>query len=365
MFRALNFGAGPATLPTAALERARDELLDFAGTGASVMEHSHRTPAYGAVHEEAEALLRELAGVPSSYEVLFLTGGASQQFAQLPLNFLGPGRSAAYVITGTWGQKAHQEAGRAAAFAGGEVRIAVDTGHDGTWTSVPASPGRHEGHAYVHVTSNETVHGVQFPGDLPDFGSPLVVDMSSDFLWRPMDLTRHAFTYAGAQKNLGPSGVVIAVAERSFLESARTDLPKILRYATHAKEHSLYNTPPTFGIYLVRNVLAWTREQGGLAEMERRNRQKAALVYGAIDGSGGFYSCPVEAASRSVMNVVFRLPSPELETAFLAEAKKLHMIGLKGHRSVGGIRASLYNAVPVEWAQTLAEFMTDFARKNG
>ena len=207
MARTMNFGAGPATLPTPALERARDELLDFEGTGASVMEHSHRTPAYGHVHEEAIALLTELAGIPESHQVLFLTGGASQQFAQIPLNFLGAGRQAAYVVTGAWSEKALGEAKRAAAFAGGEIRVAADSatgeGEHRTWTDVPPSLGTHPGAAYVHVTTNETIHGVQFLGDLPEVGAPLVADLSSDFLWRPMDLARLDFAYAGAQKNLG------------------------------------------------------------------------------------------------------------------------------------------------------------------
>lgn len=369
MPRALNFGAGPATLPLPALERARDELLDFAGSGASVMEHSHRTPIYGAVQDEAVSLLRELASIPDTHEVLFLTGGASQQFAQLPLNFLGPGRVASYILTGAWGEKAVEEGQRAAAFAGGEVRIGADTGSgegdERTWVDVPEQLGRYDGAAYVHATSNETVHGVQFREDWPDLGAPLVVDMSSDFLWRPTDFSRIDFAYAGAQKNIGPSGVVVAVARRDFLLSGRADVPKIFHYATQMKAESLYNTPPTFGIYLVRNVLAWTKAEGGLGEMQRRNLEKSALVYDAIDASGGFYSCPVRKNARSAMNVVFRLPSAELEGAFLAEAAGHAMIGLKGHRSVGGIRASLYNAVPLAWTRILADFMGDFVRRRG
>lgn len=369
MPRALNFGAGPATLPLPALERARDELLDFAGSGASVMEHSHRTPIYGAVQDEAVSLLRQLASIPDTHEVLFLTGGASQQFAQLPFNFLGAGRNASYILTGAWGEKALEEGQRAAAFAGGEVRAGADSGlGDGderTWVDVPSQLGSYEGAAYVHATSNETVHGVQFRDDFPDVGAPLVVDMSSDFLWRPTDFSRIAFAYAGAQKNIGPSGVVVAVAERKFLESGRTDLPKIFSYATQAKEKSLYNTPPTFGIYLVRNVLAWTKAEGGLGVIHERNLAKSALVYDAIDASGGFYRCPVNKRARSTMNVVFRLPTAELEAAFLSEAAGHAMIGLKGHRSVGGIRASLYNAVPLAWARILTDFMGDFARRRG
>lgn len=365
MRRAMNFGAGPATLPLPALERARDELLDFAGSGASVMELSHRVALYGNVHEEAVRLVRELGALPPSHEVVFLTGGASAQFANVPLNFLGRGKTGAYVVTGTWGQKALEEAVRTVEFSGGEVETLADTGHDDTWTDIPDSLPPRPGAAYVHVTTNETVHGVQFHAPFPDFGAPVVADMSSDFFSRPTDFTRFDFAYAGAQKNIGPSGLVVGIVRKSFLDEARADLPKILRLATHVKEDSLYNTPPTFSIYLVRNVLAWMKEQGGLEEMARRNAEKGAVVYGAIDGAKDFYTCPVAPRARSLMNVVFRLPTPELEERFLAEAKGHAMMGLKGHRSVGGIRASLYNAVPVAWAKVLADFMGDFARRNG
>jgi phosphoserine aminotransferase len=374
MSRALNFGAGPAALPAAALERARDELLDFAGTGMSVMEHSHRGPEYEAVHHEAQALLRELAGVPDGWEVLFLTGGASQQFAQIPMNFLGPGRSADYVVTGTWGDKAVAEAKVVAAWSGGAVRVASNTaegeGEAATWRRVPDRLEIKPDAAYVHLTSNETIHGVQFaatPGaELPDTGpAPLVCDMSSDFLWRRQDLSRFSFVYAGAQKNLGPSGLVLVLARKEFLESGRRDLPKFFQYRTHAKNDSLYNTPPTFAIYLARNVLAWAKSVGGVDQLERWNREKATLVYGAIDRHAGFYRGPVDVGSRSAMNVVFRLPGEELESRFVQEARDRRMIGLKGHRSVGGIRVSLYNAVSVDWTRALAEFMDDFARRHG
>ena len=374
MSRVLNFNAGPATLPLPALERARDELLDLDGTGMSVMEHSHRGKAYGAVHEEALALVRELLAVPASHAVLFLQGGASQLFAQLPLNFLPAGKSADYAVAGAWGAKALAEARSVAALGGGSARAAADTatGEGKAKAYVRAvAPGDlalDPGAAYLHVTSNETIHGVQQAVDpsrpFPKGAAPLVCDMSSDFLSRPVEVSSFSLIYAGAQKNIGPSGLVVAVADRAFIESGRADLPKIFQLRTALENDSLYNTPPTFGIYMVRNVLAWAKAQGGLAAMEKGNREKAALVYGAVDAHPGFYRCPVERQSRSLMNVVFRLPTEALEAAFVAEAQAARMVGLKGHRSVGGIRVSLYNAVPLAWARTLADFMAAFAEKH-
>ncbi len=376
--RTMNFNAGPAALPLPALERAREELLDFAGSGMSVMEHSHRGKEYDAVHEEAIALLRELLAVPASHAVMFLQGGATQQFAQLPMSFLRAGASADYVVNGVWGEKAVEEAGVVASLFGARVRVAATTG-----TTVPGAkdkayartPRQDEldldpGAAYVHFTSNETVHGIEYavaPGaSFPDFGrAPLVCDMSSDILWRPIDVSRFAFVYAGAQKNIGPSGVVVAIADKAFVESGRKDIPKIFQYRTVMEQNSLLNTPPTFAIYLVRNVLAWLKENGGLEASERRNREKAKLLYDVIDANPEFYRCPIEAGSRSVMNVVFRLPTEALEERFVKEAKGLHMVGLKGHRSVGGMRVSLYNAVSVEWVTALTGFMREFARVNG
>jgi phosphoserine aminotransferase len=363
--RTLNFNAGPGTLPLPALERAQRELTDFAGSGMSVMEHSHRGKDYEAVHDEAVALVRELLSVPPSHEILFLQGGATQQFAQLPLNFLEKGRSADYVVTGAWGEKAVSEGRPMAAMAGATLRVAASTaeGQDKAYRRTPA-PGEIDADphaAYFHFTSNETIHGVEY-FDFPSSpGVPLVADMSSDILWRPIDVAPFAFLYAGAQKNIGPSGVVLVIAQKEFIARGRKDIPKIFQYRVHAENNSLYNTPPTFGIYLVRNVLAWVKEIGGLVEMERRNREKARALYGAIDARPGFYRCPVEAGSRSVMNVVFRLPSEALEDRFVAEAKKRRMVGLKGHRSVGGIRVSTYNAVPIEWVNELTAFMAEFA----
>jgi len=390
MPRALNFNAGPAALPPAALERAQSELLDFAGSGMSVMEHSHRGKEYEAVHNEALSLVRELLSVPDDYDVLFMQGGATQQFATIPMSFIPPGRSADYVVTGAWGEKAVSEGRLGAKLVGAELKVAADTGEgEGDGTS-PASPerGPHKAAktytrvptanevkvssdaAYLHLTSNETIHGVQYatePGaTFPTTGSvPLVCDMSSDFMWKKVDVSRFSLIYAGAQKNIGPSGVVLVLAKKEFIASGSKSLPTVFQYRVVAENNSLYNTPPTFGIYLIRNVLSWVKGEGGLEEMEKRNREKGRLLYGAIDGFGGFYTSPVERKSRSLMNVVFRLPSEALEDKFVAEAKKHHMVGLKGHRSVGGIRVSMYNAVSVDWVRALTELMKDFAKSNG
>ena len=375
MSRTLNFTAGPAAMPLPALERAQAELLDFAGTGMSVMEHSHRGKEYEAVHNEAIALIRELLGVPDTYDVLFLQGGASMQFAQIPMNFLKAGASADYIVTGTWSEKALSEAKLMAALWGASVKVAASTGlGEGKEKNYVRVPTQEElkldpSATYLHVTSNETIHGVQYalPGGVPfpEAKVPVVCDMSSDFMWRPTDVTQFDFIYAGAQKNVGPSGVLVVIAKKAFLAQGRTDLPKILQYRTHAENNSLLNTPPTFGIYLARNVLAWLKQSGGLKQVEQWNLEKAGLLYGAIDARPDFYRCPVQKSCRSVMNPVFRLPTEALEEKFVAEAKKQRMVGLKGHRSVGGIRVSLYNAVSVAWVQALVAFMEKFAQANG
>src|SRR5579883_1356277 len=321
------------------------------------------------------ALLRRLLHLPDGYDVLFLQGGATQQFAEVPLNFLEKGASADYIVTGAWSEKAVSEGKAAAALVGASLRVAATTatgdGQAKTYVRVP-SPSELRldlNAAYLHVTSNETIHGVEW--DLssetafPHPGAtPLVCDMSSDFLWRPFDVRPFSFIYAGAQKNVGPSGIVVVIARHELLERGRKDLPKIFQYRVHAENKSLYNTPPTFGIYLIRNVLAWIEEVGGLAQIERWNKEKAQLLYGDNDARPSFYRCPVDRTSRSVMNVVFRLPTEPLEAEFIAEAKKRRMVGLKGHRSVGGIRVSLYNAVELPWVRTLVDFMDEFARKH-
>lgn len=360
MARAHNFNAGPAGLPLPALERAQRELLDFEGTGMSIMEHSHRGKAYEAVHQEAIRLTRELCGVPDNYYVLFLQGGASQQFAVVPMNLLPQGKSADYILTGGWSEKAYQEAGRL-----GTVRVAATTEENKKYTRVPRQDELKldASAAYVHITSNNTLFGTQWHA-FPEVGDvPLVADMSSDFMWKKVDISKFALIYAGAQKNIGPSGVTVVIARKDLVDNARKDIPTIFRYATHASNDSLYNTPPTFGIYLVRNVLAYTKEIGGLEEVEKRNRKKADLLYGVIDESPDFFRAPVEKESRSTMNIVFRLPSEELEKKFVSEAAKQSMIGLAGHRSTGGIRVSAYNAVPVESIEALIGFMKDFQKR--
>ncbi len=373
MARTLNFNAGPAALPLPALERAREELLDFARTGMSVMEHSHRGKEYEAVHDEAMALLRELLSVPDTHDILFVQGGASQLFAQVPLNLLEKGRSADYVVTGAWGEKALSEAKTTAALLGASVRVACTTGTgEGKEKKYVRAPVQSElqldpSAAYLHFTSNETIHGVEFGVDparpFPDAGKvPLVSDMSSDFLWRKFDVSRFGLVYAGAQKNVGPSGIVVVVVRKDLVAAGRKDIPKIFQLRTPAENKSLYNTPPTFAIYLMRNVLAWLKGLGGLARVEELNRGKARRLYGVIDAHPQLYRCPVEPQSRSVMNVVFRLPTEADEERFVAEAKKRSMVGLKGHRSVGGIRVSTYNAVLPEWVDALAGFMEEFAK---
>ncbi|ABC82392.1 3-phosphoserine/phosphohydroxythreonine transaminase [Anaeromyxobacter dehalogenans] len=375
MSRVKNFNAGPAALPLPALERARDEFLDFAGSGMSVMEHSHRGKEYEAVHDEALALLRELLGVPDTYDVLFVQGGASQLFAQIPMNLVEKGRGADYLVTGAWGEKAFSEAKVATAMLGASARLAGTTGEGegkekryvraATAADLQVSPDA----AYLHLTSNETIHGVQFAVDparpFPDAGKvPLVADMSSDFLWKPVDVSRFGLVYAGAQKNIGPSGVVVVIVRKDLVAAGRKDIPKIFQLRTPAENKSLYNTPPTFGIYMIRNVLAWLKGLGGLGAMEQRNRAKAGKLYGVIDANAGYYRCPVEQESRSVMNVVFRLPTEADEERFVKEAKAKGMVGLKGHRSVGGIRVSTYNAVEPAWLDELCAFMQDFAKRG-
>ncbi|MFO0596264.1 MAG: 3-phosphoserine/phosphohydroxythreonine transaminase [Myxococcaceae bacterium] len=361
--RAINFSAGPAGLPLPALEKARDEFLDYGGTGMSIMEQSHRDKPYESVHRDALDRLARLLGLPSSHTIVFMTGGASAQFALVPMNFLPAGKSADYVLTGGWSEKALDEAKIV-----GTARVAATTRlDDGRYVRVPtqAEVKFDAGAVYAHTTSNNTLFGTQFHTFLDTGKVPHVCDMSSDFMWKPVDVSKFDLIYAGAQKNLGPSGVTVVVAKKDFLATGRKDIPKIFRYSTHAEADSLYNTPPTLAIYLVRNVLEWVEAQGGLPGMERRNRAKADLLYGALDRLSGFYVAPVEKASRSVMNIVFRTPSEALDAQFVAEAKKAQMIGLKGHRTTGGLRVSAYNAVSVKDIEVLVSFMEQFAKSHG
>lgn len=359
MKRVHNYYAGPAALPLPALEYAQQEFLNFENTGMSVMEISHRSKEYEKVHNEAIALVKQLLTLPDNYHVLMLQGGASQQFAMVPMNLLGPGKSGDYVDSGSWSRKAITEAEIV-----GDCRT-IASSKDAKYTYIPTSLDLDPDAEYVHLTSNNTIEGTQY-FNFPNTGEvPLAADMSSDILWRWFDVKPFGLIYAGAQKNLGPSGVTLVIIRDDLLAKCNRELPTMFKYGTHVKENSLYNTAPTFGIYMLRNVLKWVAEQGGLEAMEKRNRQKGELLYGFIDAHADFYKNPVQPTDRSVMNVIFRLPSEELEAKFVAEGKAAGFIGLKGHRSVGGCRVSMYNAVPVESIEALVAFMKEFQAKNG
>jgi len=327
----------------------------------SVMEISHRGKVFEEIIQGCEADVRKLAAIPPGYQVLFLQGGATLQFSMVPMNFLPPGGKADYILTGSWGKKAVKEAQKI-----GTVQIA-GTSEGDNFTRVPdqAELKLDPGAAYVHFTSNETIHGVEWNRE-PAVGSvPLVCDTSSDMFSRPIDVGKYALLYAGAQKNLGPSGVTLVILREDLMAKAPKNLPSMLDYAVQAKDKSLYNTPPTFGVYIMRLVMKWLLAEGGLAAIAAKNAEKAKLLYDALDGSGGYYRPHAKAADRSKMNVVFRLPSEELDAKFVSEAKKAGLDGLKGHRSVGGIRASIYNAFPKKGVEALVAFMKDFQRSNG
>ena len=359
--RVFNFAAGPAMLPAPVLEQVRDELLDWHGSGASVMEVSHRSKAFVAVAEESQALLRELLAVPPGYRVLFVQGGARAQFAAVPMNLALPGASADYVNTGLWSKLAISEAQR----CGMTVKVAADEAATG-YTTVPA-PGSLQASAaavYLHYTPNETIGGVEFPY-VPDTGSvPLVADMSSTILSRPIDVAKFGLIYAGAQKNLGPAGLVVVIVREDLTGRARPGTPSVWDYQAVADEGSMLNTPPTFAWYVAALVLRWLKAEGGLAVMAERNRTKAQLLYDAIDNSG-FYANPVARSCRSWMNVPFTLADSKLDERFLGEARAAGLTNLAGHRSVGGMRASLYNAMPLAGVEALVAFMRDFASRHG
>ncbi|ANB17726.1 3-phosphoserine/phosphohydroxythreonine transaminase [Dokdonella koreensis] len=360
MSRCFNFSAGPAALPEAVLRQAQAELLEWNGVGASVMEISHRGKDFMALAATAEQDLRDLLAIPDGYKVLFLQGGATQHFAQIPMNIARRDQVADYVLTGAWSEKAAREASPYVT-----VRVAASA-QDGGYTGLPAA-GRWRldpSAAYVHLVSNETIHGVQFD-PLPDTGDvPLVADMSSDILSRPIDVARYGLIYAGAQKNIGASGLVVLIVRDDLLARSPADIARIFSYAEHAAQGSLLNTPNTFGWYLAGLVFKWLKAQGGVAAMAARNREKAALLYDAIDASG-FYRNTVDPAARSLMNVPFTLPRADLDAAFLRESHAAGLLALKGHKLVGGMRASLYNAVPLEAVQALVGFMRDFASRHG
>ena len=358
--RVFNFNPGPAALPLEVLEQAQAEMLDFKGTGMSVMEISHRSKEFEAVINTAEADLRELLGIPANYKILFLQGGASLQFAMLPMNLRPVGASADYIVTGTWSKTAIKESKKL-----GTARAAAKAEAEG-FKSLPASLDLDPKAAYLHFTSNETIHGVEFFTEpTPPAGVPLVCDCSSDFISHPIDVSKYAMLYAGAQKNAGPSGVVVVIAREDMLERTPENLPVMLDYKALAASGSLHNTPPCWSIYMVGLVFQWVKKMGGLAGIEKINRTKANLVYNAIDNSGGFYRGHALPEARSIMNIPFRLPSEELEDTFAKEAKGAGLIGLKGHRSVGGMRASIYNAMTVEGTEALVQFMKEFQKKHG
>ena len=367
MPRLHNFNAGPAVLPLPVLQRVQNELLDLPlgglsdGTfhGTSILEMSHRAPAFESIISSAETRIRDLLGLSDAFKVLFLQGGASLQFSMVPMNFLGDDRRGSYILTGDWGRKAFHEAQKH-----GKAHVALSM-KDSNFTRVPTEDENRwgGGAGYIHFTSNETIQGVQWPRE-PQSAAPLICDASSDIMSRPIAVGKYGLIYAGAQKNIGPSGVTLVIVREDMLDFIPNNLPTMLDYRTYVKSRSLYNTPNTFGIYLVDLVCEWLQSLGGLKAMQTRNEAKAKLIYDVIDESV-FYRGHAETGSRSQMNVTFRLLDQSLEKMFLSEAKEQGMMGLPGHRDVGGVRASLYNALPIESAQLLADFMRDFARRNG
>ena len=359
--RVFNFNPGPAAMPLEVLKVAQEEMLDYRGTGMSVMEISHRSAEFEDINNTCMALAREIFGLGENYKVLFMTGGASSQFALIPMNFLGDGKTAAYVDTGYWSSKAIKEAQLF-----GKVHTAASSKADAYAYIPKMSDIKFPGDAaYLHVTSNNTIYGTQY-WQFPDAGAvPLICDMSSDIASRKLDFTKFTMIYGGAQKNLGPSGVTLVLIRDDFLAKDKAGLPTMFSYKTYAENNSLYNTPPAYSVYIMKLTFEWIKKQGGLAAVEKVNRAKQAAIYGMIDKYPEFYKGTVKADSRSWMNINMRLPNEELEKKFVSESKAAGFIGLKGHRSVGGIRVSLYNAVSLEAATKLADFMEKFKKTNG
>jgi phosphoserine aminotransferase len=360
MYRVFNFSPGPAVLPTAVLEKAQEELLNWRDSGMSVMEISHRSKDFIELAAHAESTLRRLLEIPDNYRVLFLQGGATLQFAAVPMNLAGPDANADYVLTGNWGTKAYNEAGRYL-----QANIAASA-KDENFTTIPdvATWTVSDDAAYLHYTPNETIYGVAFP-DIPTVSdAPLVVDMSSTILSRPIDVSRFGVIYAGAQKNIGPAGLTLVIVREDLLDKARAETPSVINYRVMADSDSMSNTPPTLAWYLASLVFDWLDEQGGLAVLAEQNQRKSETLYAAIDGSD-FYSNPVAPEHRSWMNIPFTLADPSLDAAFLAESAAAGLANLKGHRSVGGMRASIYNAIPQAGVDALVNFMADFETRNG
>ena len=358
--RVFNFNPGPSTLPLDVLKIVQSEMLDYKGSGMSIMESSHRAAEYDEINNQCMALAKELMGLDDSYKVLFLTGGASSQFAMIPMNLLPAGKVGAYVDTGTWSSKAIKECNIV-----GKAAVAASSKEAG-YKFIPKQadikiPGDA---AYLHITTNNTIKGTQYHY-VPDTGGlPLIADMSSDICSRRFEFSKFDMIYAGAQKNLGPAGVTLVIMKESLLNTCKDGNPTMLDYRTQAKDNSLYNTPPCFGVYIMKLVFEWIKKQGGLAAVEKVNQQKKDAVYNTIDKYPDYYKGTADEDSRSWMNLTFRLPSEDLEKKFISEAKAKGMIGLKGHRSVGGIRVSLYNAMTLEGAQAVAKFMEDFKKAN-
>jgi len=365
MHRIYNFSAGPCTLPLEVLEQVKSQVVEYDNTGMSLVEMSHRSKPVEAVRDEAAGLVKELLDVPEGYHVMFLGGGATFQFGMLAMNFLaddtsGSPKTADYTHSGAWAKKAIADAKKV-----GSVNLVFD-GTDQNYMTLPdpASVKISDDAAYLHLTSNETIGGVQWK-DFPVINKPIIADMSSDILSRPLPIDRFGMIYAGAQKNIGPAGVALVVISDDMLDQCPGNLPGYLNYQGHVDNNSMLNTPPVFQIWMIQLVLQWLKEKGGVAWAQAQAAERSGLIYNTISEASDFYSCPVDANFRSPMNVVFRLPSEELEKQFVEEAEQDGLSGLKGHRSVGGCRASLYNAMPIEGAQALASFMADFAQRNG
>lgn len=357
--RIYNFNPGPAALPLPVLEEAQKDLLNYKGEGISILEMSHRSKTFDDIIKDAERLMKEVMGIPDNYKVLFMQGGATLQFAAVPLNLVGEGQFAEYVNTGSWATKAIKEAEK----LGKTVKV-VASSEDDNFTYIPTDITVSPDAAYLHITSNNTIRGTEFH-TFPETGDvPLIADMSSDINCRRIDVSKFALIYAGAQKNMGPSGVTIVIIREDLLEKSPDNIPTMTSYKIIGGKDSLYNTPPTFAVYIVKLVLEWMKAQGGLDKIEEMNRQKAKLIYDVLDESS-FYKGTARKDSRSLMNVTFRLPNEDLEKKFVAEALENGMLGLKGHRSVGGIRASIYNAVPPEAVEHLVDFMKKFEKANG
>jgi phosphoserine aminotransferase len=357
--RVFNFNAGPAALPLAVLEEVKDDLISYKGEGLSVMEMSHRSKTFDSIIKEAEKLAKEVYNIPTGYRIIFMQGGASLQFAAVPLNLLGANQSADYINTGSWSTKAIQEAEK----LGKNINV-IASSKEENFNYIPSNFSVNPDAAYLHITSNNTIFGTQW-ATYPETGSvPLISDMSSDIGCRPFDISKFGLIYAGAQKNMGPSGVTFVIIREDLMEKSPDNIPTMINYKTLGGKDSLYNTPPTFGIYILKLVLQWVKDGGGLNKLGEINQTKASMIYDILD-AGGFYEATVGKDSRSIMNVTFRLPSEDLEKEFVAKAAEQGMIGLKGHRSVGGVRASIYNAVSIEAIKALTEFMKEFEKTNG